>query len=84
MENDFNSSDIAESDHEDATSRVGSRAIASIIAASVTDRIESKRTVKTLKDTANAPGTTAQRKYYWKLFSQFAQRHCGSTRVTRR
>ena len=70
---DFNSSDIEVSDHEDGGSRIGSRAIASIIENSIVDRVESKKAVESLEDSANDPSTEWHRKYWYELFKQFAQ-----------
>ncbi len=68
-----NSSDIEFSDQEPKSSRVGQRAIASIIKKSAVDRIESKKKTKQLTDVANAPGTDRHRTYWFKLFNTFAQ-----------
>jgi len=68
----FNSSDLEFSEQEDSGARLGRRAKACIVANSLTDRIESKKTVKTLKDRANAPSTNYHRQYWFELFKQYA------------
>ena len=68
----FNSSDLEFSEDEDSGARIGRRAKASIVANSLTDRIESKKAVKTLKDNANTPSTNYHRRYWFELFKQYA------------
>lgn len=73
MEEDYNSSDLDFSAAEDDGRRIGRRAIASIVQQSTADRVQSKKTVKTLKDVGNAPSTTTARRYWLELFRHFAQ-----------
>jgi hypothetical protein len=71
---DFNSSDIEVPPQidEDDGANIGKRAIARIVQGSVQDRVTSKVNVKSLTDVANAPSTGLHRRYWYKLFSQFA------------
>jgi hypothetical protein len=70
---DFDSSDIEFDVPENNASRIGSRAMASMTERSALDRIESKRTIKTLQDVAGAPGTIITRRYWYTLFMHFAR-----------
>ena len=72
MDDDFNSSDLELSDQENGNSRIGRKAIISIVQKSVVDRIDSKKKVKKLRDVANAPSTAWHRQYWYELFRQFA------------
>ena len=69
---DFNSSDLEFSSPEDEAPRRGKRAIASIVQQSIVDRVQSKKTVKTLKAVANAPSTDIARQYWYDIFTHFA------------
>jgi hypothetical protein len=68
----FNSSDLEFSEEEDSGARIGKRAIASMTSQSASDRIASKKTVKTLKDKGMTPSTTIHRAYWLELFKHFA------------
>ena len=68
---DINSSDVELSDVEDVPRRVP-KAVESIIAKSVTDRIESKKKSKRLTDAASSPATANARGYWYALFEAFA------------
>jgi hypothetical protein len=71
----FNSSDMEfDGQPEDDQRRTapGKRAMASIVAQSVTDRVASKKAVKTLKDAAMTPGTAWAREYWLNLFTEYA------------
>jgi hypothetical protein len=68
----FNSSDLEFSEEEYSGPRIGKRAKASIVAQSAKDRIESKRSLKALKDVGNAPSTTIHRQYWYELFKEYA------------
>jgi hypothetical protein len=68
----FNSSDLELSEEDYSGPHIGKRAIASIVSQSAKDRIESKKSLKALKDVGNAPGTTHQRQYWLELFKQYA------------
>lgn len=74
MGDDVRSSDIEYSDtDQDALSKIGHRARASIVAQSVVDRLASKKKLKTLKDVGGAPSTTIRHRYWLTLFDQFAE-----------
>lgn len=76
-DDDFNSSELDFSGEDDTSAPVGKKAIASILEKSVTDRVQSKKTVKTLKPVGNAPGTTWHRRYWLQLFNAFASATLG-------
>lgn len=73
----FNSSDIDFSEPADKRGRIGTKALASIVEHAETDRLLSKKTVKTLKDVRNAPSTTTARAYWFTLFKMFAKMTLG-------
>jgi hypothetical protein len=70
---DFNSSDLDFGpDDDDRSTNIGKRARASIINQSVSDRVASKKTVKTLKNVAASPGSNYKNRYWLSLFNEFA------------
>lgn len=82
-DSDYDSSELDFGGEENASAPVGQKAIASILEKSVTDRVSSKKTVKTLKPVGNAPGTTWHRRYWLELFNAFASATLGMDRRTK-
>jgi hypothetical protein len=59
-------------EEDDRDTNIGKRARASIVLRSTSDRVASKKAVKTLKPAANSPGTDYQHRYWLTLFTEFA------------